>query len=102
MSIEKYVSPFIPQQFPLFYKDEGPNFISFVKAYYEWMEQGSQALYYSRRHLDNVDIDTTEAAFLKYFRDNYISGIPEYALVDKRLLVKHILHLLVLVCRQIN
>ena len=93
MKIEKYVSPFVPQQFPAFYKEDGPNFIAFVKAYYEWMEQAGQALYYSRRHLENIDVDDTEATFLKYFRDNYISGIPEYALADKRLLVKHVLDL---------
>ena len=38
MSIEKYVSPFIQSHFPAFYKEYGPNFIAFVKAYYEWME----------------------------------------------------------------
>lgn len=91
--IEKYVSPFIAQQFPVFYKEDGPNFISFVKAYYEWMEQSGQTLYYSRRHLSNIDIDTTESAFLKYFKDNYLSSVPENILTDKKLLVKHVLDL---------
>jgi hypothetical protein len=36
--IEKQISPLIENQFPSFYKEEGPQFIAFVKAYYEWLE----------------------------------------------------------------
>ena len=93
MSIEKLVSPFIPQQFPAFYKEEGPNFIAFVKAYYEWLESTNQALYHSRSLLDYADIDTTEADFVKYFKNTYLYSLPESIISDKRLLVKHILDL---------
>jgi len=93
MSIEKIVSPFIPQQFPSFYKDEGPNFIAFVKAYYEWMEQNGQVINASRSLLDYADVDSTEATFLKYFKNTYILNLPEAIISDKRLLVKHILEL---------
>jgi len=91
--IEKFVSPFIPQQFPAFYKEEGPNFIAFVKAYYEWMESTNQALQRSRSLLEYADIDTTEQEFLKYFRNTYLHSLPESIIADKRLLVKHILDL---------
>jgi hypothetical protein len=91
--IEKFVSSFIPQQFPLFYKDEGPNFIAFVKAYYEWLESTGQTLQHSRSLLDYNDIDTTEAQFLTYFKNTYLNSLPESMLADKRLLVKHILDL---------
>jgi hypothetical protein len=37
-SVEKYISNFVESQFPVFYQEEGPNFILFMKAYYEWME----------------------------------------------------------------
>ena len=40
--IEKLITPFIENQFPSFYKEEGENFIAFVKAYYEWMEKETQ------------------------------------------------------------
>lgn len=92
-AIEKFVSPFIPQQFPAFYKEEGPNFIAFVKAYYEWMESTNQALQRSRSLLKYADIDTTEQEFLKYFRNTYLHSLPESIIADKRLLVKHILDL---------
>ena len=91
--IEKFVSSFIPQQFPLFYKDEGPNFIAFVKAYYEWLESTGQTLQHARSLFDYNDIDTTEAQFLTYFKNTYLNALPESMLADKRLLVKHILDL---------
>ena len=32
---EKFISNFIENQFPRFYQEDGPDFILFVKAYYE-------------------------------------------------------------------
>ena len=42
--IEKFISPVIQEQFPNFYKEEGELFITFVKAYYEWLESSAQEL----------------------------------------------------------
>lgn len=43
-NIEQAISPFVENQFPQFYKDEGANFVAFVKAYYEWLEDSTQYL----------------------------------------------------------
>ena len=37
-NIESLISPLVENQFPSFYKEEGPQFIAFAKAYYEWLE----------------------------------------------------------------
>lgn len=42
MTIEKNISNFIQSQFPSFYREDGPEFIAFVKAYYEWLENLSR------------------------------------------------------------
>lgn len=42
--IEQKISSLIASQFPAFYQEEGPNFIAFVKAYYEWLEQNFQLI----------------------------------------------------------
>ena len=42
--IETKISPFVQNMFPQFYKEDGENFITFVKAYYEWLEQNHQEL----------------------------------------------------------
>jgi hypothetical protein len=43
-SIESKISPLLVSQFPSFYQEEGPNFIAFIIAYYEWLEQNFQLL----------------------------------------------------------
>jgi len=93
MQIEKYISPLIASQFPAFYRDEGPNFIAFVQAYYEWMEQTGNVLDYSRSMLQNTDIDFTTQQFLQYFKNEFVSQIPSNVVVDKRMLIKHIIEL---------
>jgi hypothetical protein len=42
--IEQAVSPLVENMFPSFYQEEGPNFIAFMKAYYEWLETPTQTL----------------------------------------------------------
>lgn len=84
-----HISNFIAEQFPDFYKSEGPQFIQFMKAYYEWEETRSK----SRQLLDLRDIDNTTEEFLSYFQSEYMAGIPKEILGDRRLLQKHILDL---------
>lgn len=89
MNIEKFISPLIESQFPSFYKEQGPNFIAFVKAYYEWMEQQGEIVNRSRSMLDYLDIDKTEAEFIEYFQRTFIQQIPYDVATNKALLIKH-------------
>lgn len=93
MYIDKHISPLIASQFPAFYRDQGPNFIAFVKAYYEWAEQSGNFIEQSRSLFDNLDIDRTSTEFINHFKSQYISLIPDSVQGDKRLLMKHILDL---------
>ena len=43
-NIESYISQFVESMFPQFYLTEGTNFVAFIKAYYEWLEQNFQYL----------------------------------------------------------
>ena len=90
MSIEKHISPYIESQFPAFYREEGPLFVQFLKAYYEWLEQSGNVLDKSRSLLEYRDVDTPLDQFIVYFKDKYMQGIPDDVLGDKRLLQKHI------------
>lgn len=93
MEIEKFISPFIESQFPSFYEKEGPLFIAFLTAYYEWMESEGNIINQARSLLEYRDIDTTMVQFIKYFKDKYMLSIPENIAADKVLLLKHILEL---------
>lgn len=90
-TIEKYVSNFIEQQFPQFYREEGTNFIIFMKAYYEWLESMGQPIHEARYLLEYRDIDTTPEKFLEYFQKKYLYGIPFSIISNKRFILKHIL-----------
>ena len=90
MQIEKIISPLVAYQFPAFYREEGPNFIAFVQAYYEWMEQNGQVINQSRSLMEYGDIDDTLPEFIQYFKNKYIANLPENTLGDKALLIKHI------------
>ena len=88
-SVEKHISPLIENQFPQFYKEEGPQFIAFVKAYYEWMEQANNVLYHTRRLPEYRDIDTTLDQFIVQFKEKYLKNIQFDTATNKQLLVKN-------------
>ena len=91
INIEKYISPLIENQFPSFYKEEGPQFIAFVKAYYEWLEENNNVLYRSRRLASYADIDATVDDFIVYFKEKYLKNIQFTTESNKRLFIKHAL-----------
>lgn len=88
--LEKFISPFIAEQFPSIYKEEGPLFIAFIKAYFEWLESQNQVIYDSRRLLEYRDIDKTVDVFINEFKKKYMFPIPDDIAGDKKLLQKHI------------
>lgn len=89
--VQKFVSNFIENQFPRFYQEDGPNFILFTKAYYEWMESKGQPIHEARELLNYRDIDNTLEPFLSHFQQKYLYGIPFNIISNKRFLLKHIL-----------
>ena len=89
--VQNKISNFIENQFPDFYKEEGPNFILFVKTYYEWLESQGKPIYYSRNLPNFRDVDNTLTEFLDYFQKKYVYGIPSNVIINKRFLIKHIL-----------
>lgn len=88
--IFKKISPLIEAQFPAFIREEGPRFVSFLKAYYEYLEQTGKAGDATRSLVEYQDIDRTLDSFVEYFRREFMLNIPQNVLADKRLLVKHI------------
>ena len=88
--VYKKVSPLVEQQFPEYIRENGPRFVAFMEAYYEYMEQTGKAGHAIRTLNDNQDIDRTVVDFVEYFRREFALSIPKSALADKRLIVKHI------------
>lgn len=85
------ISPFISEQFPALYREDGEFFIEFLKSYYKWLEESGNPLYHSRRLPEYFDIDNTPEDFIIHFKEKYL---PDFALLsetDKRTLVKYAL-----------
>jgi len=90
--IEKKISNLIENQFPSFYKEQGPIFIEFVRQYYKWLET-ENALKHSRNFFDYKDIDDTTDEFLVYFKEKYLKNIQFETTTNTRQLLKHTLDL---------
>ena len=97
MSDQK-TSLLINRQVPEFVREEHPNFIAFLEAYYEFLEnkQGTKKNDLTTkakelRYISDVDISIDD--FQQNFFNTYASLVPQNVEVDKGILLKHILPL---------
>ncbi len=86
---DKPISQYVEDMFPSFYKEEGPLFIQFVKAYYEWLEQEGNVQYHVQNLPNYFDIDKTIDDFITHFRQQYLPSLEFSAETDKRTILKH-------------
>lgn len=89
--ITKTISQFIETQFPALYREEGEILVSFVKAYYEFLEENQHVI--NRDMFEIKGIDETFDQFLIEFRKKYLEGFPFVSATDTRYLIKNIMDL---------
>lgn len=68
--------------------DQYINFHTFIKAYYEWMEETGKVTERSKNLLSYKDIDTTTEEFLNYFTNDFLPFFPKDTLLSKEETVK--------------
>ena len=80
----------IPSQLPEFIRDDPnyENFVLFLQAYYEWMEQKGNITDVSKNLLNYDDIDNTTEEFIKYFQNDFLSYFPSEILSSKEQAIK--------------
>jgi hypothetical protein len=88
----------VAQQVPEYVSDEYPLFVSFLEAYYEFMEtaegtQKNDVLSLSKKMRYVSDVDASIGAFEKSFFNNFASLIPRDVEVNKETLIKNVLPL---------
>ena len=90
MSTDKKLSLLVASQLPQFIRDEEEyaKFVSFVEAYYEWMEQEGNVADYTKNLLSYRDVDTTIDRFLNYFINDFLPYFPQDALINKKNAIK--------------
>jgi len=80
----------IPSQLPEHIRDDPSyaNFVTFLQAYYEWMEQSGNVTDRTKNLLNYKDVDSSTDEFLSYFYNDFLSYFPKEILADKVELVK--------------
>lgn len=80
----------VRSHFPDFYQEEGENFIDFVEAYFEFLEDTDQTIDAARNLLVNRDVDTAADSYITHFRKKYLNNFPKIADYDDAFLIKNI------------
>jgi hypothetical protein len=90
ISQKPILSPLVKTQVPDFVKEDHINFISFLEAYYEWLEFSGQADHEIQRLIDYQDIDTTIDRFAEVMKKEFLANIPRNTAADKENVLKNI------------
>ena len=100
MTVDLKTSLLVNRQVPEFIRDEYPKFITFLEAYYEFLETQantaitSNNLVTTAKTLRNIrDVDDSLERFEKNFYNTYGALIPLNVQANKALLFKHLLPL---------
>lgn len=80
----------IQRAYPDFIDSEYPEFVAFVEAFFEYLDQKGKPGELIKELQSYRDIDRTVDEFVEYFRREYLVFIPADVLANKVLLVKHI------------
>ena len=92
--ITKTISHVIESQFPAYYREQGPELVAFIKAYYEFLESSNEySTKLSRQMFELKDIDESLNSFLSHFKNEFLADFPSIITTDIRFAIKHILDL---------
>ena len=80
----------VPYQLPEFIRDnpDYSNFVLFLQAYYEWLEETGNVTDRSKNLLNYKDVDATTDEFVQYFYNDFLQYFPTEILADKNEVLK--------------
>ena len=87
---QQKTSLLVPQQLPKFISEDPAyeNFVLFLQAYYEWMEENGNVLDFSKNILNYTDVDNTTDQFMQYFMNDFMSYFPQEMMADTKKVLK--------------
>jgi hypothetical protein len=88
--VQNRLSTLVEEQLPDFIQSEYTTFVTFLKAYYEFLEQNNQAQEILQDITKYADIDKTTNDLIAKFIQNYAYDLPQSKLANNRFLVKRI------------
>lgn len=84
--LEKSISLLIADQFPEWYRQEGPTFVAFVREYYKWLEsRTNRREKYLRRGKSSIAVTHNSANIVgsnTFFTEHFSNG--DYIIIDKK------------------
>jgi hypothetical protein len=83
-----YISTIVENQLPEFVRADHPQFVLFLKKYYEYMEQSGKTLEVGKNLYNYMDVDQTRADLLTYFKNNIIPDFPEQSQLSQEKILK--------------
>lgn len=91
MNEDLKVKLLVKRQVPQFVLDEHPKFISFLEAYYDFLDQTSNIK--GQQLLNISDVDESLEEFEDQFFNSFLPLIPKNTQINKELIIKNILPL---------
>jgi len=89
MTTNNKISNLISSQVPFFVRNDHPQFMLFLEAYYEFLEQEGQVIEGIKNVRNYYDIDNTIDQFAEKLYDTYLKLFPKNLNTDRTLLLKH-------------
>ncbi len=84
------ISNFVFSQSPFFVRNDHPNFIRFIEAYYEYLEQEGKTIQRAKGFREALDVDKSIDLYTDKLFSQFMKFIPEKTIADKTLIIKNI------------
>lgn len=89
MTTNNRISNIVSSQVPFFVRSDHENFVKFLEAYYEYLEQTGKAVDRTKNLTTYFDIDRTVDEFTDELYNTFINLIPDETVADKSIILKN-------------
>lgn len=90
MSTNNRISNLVSTQLPFFVRNDHENFVKFLEAYYEYLEQDGKTVERAKRLKDYHDVDQAVDIFSEKLYEYFLKLIPANMIADKNIVLKHV------------
>ena len=84
------ISNFVYSQSPFFVRNDHPNFVRFIEAYYEFLEQEGKTIQRAKGFREALDVDKSIDLYTEKLYSQFLSLLPDKTIADKNLIIKHV------------
>lgn len=83
--VKAKTSAVVSRQVPEFVREDHPEFVSFLEAYYEWLDEN-----YNSKKIDNImQLDESVDEFVDHFAEQFMQFVPKSILADRNLVMRY-------------